>query len=75
MAFIESGKGVDKDKQHKRMKKLLENMDVKRCTIRIPTPTYHKFRVKICKNRTNMKDVLHAMILKYIEIEDDELTA
>lgn len=70
MAFIESGRSIDKEKHRQKMKKLMENMDITRCTVRIPTHIHNKFKLKLLKNRINMKLALLGMILNYIENED-----
>lgn len=69
MAFIESGQKFDKEKHRIKMKRMMENMDVTRCTIRIPTHIHTKLKLKLAKNRTNMNQVILDMILKYIENE------
>lgn len=70
MAFIESGRTFDKEKHHQKMKKLMENMDITRCTVRIPTHIHHKLKIKLAKKRLNMKEALLSMILNYIENDD-----
>lgn len=67
MAFIDSGQKFDKEKHRAKMKKMMENMDITRCTIRIPTYIHTKLKLKLAKNRVNMKEVVLDMILKYIE--------
>lgn len=67
MAFIESGQAFDKEKQRAKMKKLMENMDVHKCTIRIPQHIFHKFQKKLVEQRKKVNPCIIEMILKYIE--------
>lgn len=69
MAFIESGKAFDKEKHYKKMKTMMENMDRTKCTIRIPTHIFKKFKRKLLENSKTANDFLNDMILKYIEKE------
>lgn len=67
MAFIDSGKGADKESQYQKMKKRMENLEQSKITIRIPTHIAKKFKRKLCEDETNANQFLLGMILKYIE--------
>ncbi len=67
MAFIESGQSFDKEKHRAKMRKLMENMDVHRTTIRIPSHIFHKFQKKLVEDRKKVNSWIVEMVLKYIE--------
>jgi hypothetical protein len=67
MAFIESGKSFDKESNHKKMKKRMENMDSIQYPLRIPANIYKKLKVKIANEETNLRAVLLELINKYLE--------
>jgi|GEM_PF-2733920 hypothetical protein len=70
MAFIESGKTFDKEKHYKKMKKLMENMDVVQYPLRIPTFLHNEVKIKLAKKRRTMRELLLTMLLNYIENEE-----
>ena len=67
MAFIESGQKIDKEKQYKKMKKTMENMERTKITVRIPTHIYKKFKVKLVNEGLTANQFLLDIILNYIE--------
>lgn len=67
MAFIESGQSLDKEKHRKKMKKLMENMDIVQYPLRIPTHIHKKVRIKLATEGKNLRELLLDMLLKYIE--------
>jgi hypothetical protein len=71
MALILSPNKEDKDKQYKKLKKQMENMDIVRYTIRIPTHIHTKFKTRLSAQRKTMKDFIMEMILKYLDKEDE----
>ena len=67
MAFIESGKSFDKDKHYKKMKKMMENMDIVQYPLRIPTPLHKEVKIKLAKDRITFRELLLCMLLNYID--------
>lgn len=70
MAFIESGKSFDKEKHRKKMRKMMENMDVVQYTLRLPTYLHKKVKIKLAEEDKNLRELLIDMLLIYIEKED-----
>lgn len=68
MAFIDSGKSFDKEGHHDKMKTRMENMDTKQYPLRIPSDLYKKVKVKLVKEDKNLREVLLAMLEKYLEL-------
>ncbi len=69
MAFIESGKSFNKDENHEKMKKKMDNMDYKQYPLRIPSALHKKLKVKLAKEGLSFKSVLLAMVEEYINKE------
>ena len=67
MALIATPNKGNKEKEYKKLKKQMENMDVVRYTVRIPTHIHTKFKTKLSAERRTMKDFLMEMILKYLD--------
>lgn len=67
MAFIESGKGFDKEKHYQKMKKMMENMDTVQYPLRIPRNLHKEVKIKIAQEGKNLRELLIDMLLKYIE--------
>lgn len=67
MAFIESGKTFDKDKNYEEMKKRMDNMDYKQYPLRIPTNLHKKLKVKLAKEGKSLKSLLLDMLEEYIK--------
>lgn len=67
MAFIESGKTFDKEENHKKMKKRMENMDSSTYLLKLPASLYKKVRIKLVKENKKFKPVLIDMLEKYIK--------
>jgi hypothetical protein len=70
VAYIESGKRIDKAKQYEEMKKYINNKDRKRLTIRITPSLYKKLKRKLFEENTTFNDFICDMILKYIENDE-----
>jgi predicted DNA binding CopG/RHH family protein len=67
MAFIESGKGFNKEDHQKKMKRYMGNKDRTKFTIRIPNGSLKKLKKKLLEDDLNVNQFLNDMILKYIE--------
>jgi predicted DNA binding CopG/RHH family protein len=67
MAFIDSGQDLNREKTRKKMRKLMENMDRTKFTIRIPTHRLKKLKKKLMEKDSNVSRFLNDMILKYID--------
>lgn len=67
MAFIESGKGYDKEENYEKMKKRMNNMDVVQYPLRIPKPLHKELMVKLAKEGKKLRSVLLEMIDEYLK--------
>lgn len=67
MALIESGKTFDKDENHAKMKKRMENMDTAQYPLRIPSALYKQVKMKLIKEDKNLREVLLDMLNQYIK--------
>lgn len=67
MAFVESGKSFDKEVNHKKLKKRMENMDSVQYPLRIPSNTYKNLKVKAAQDGITLRSVFLEMINKYLE--------
>jgi len=66
MAYIESGKKFDKEKNHESLSKLMEEKEVKPYLLNIPTPLFKKVKRKLIDDEKSMRDVLIEYLYKYI---------
>lgn len=66
MAFIDSGKTFDKEKNHENLTKLMSDKDVKPYLLNIPTPLFKKVKRKLIDDEKSMRDVLIEYLNKYI---------
>ena len=67
MALIDSGKKIDKDKQHKNLTELMENKDIKQYPLRIPDNIYKKVRIKLMQEDKNLRELILDMLNQYIK--------
>lgn len=67
MAMIESGKSFDKEENHTKMKKRMENMDTAQYPFRIPMPLYKQVKMKLIRDEKNLREVLLEMLHQYIK--------
>lgn len=67
MAFIDSGKSFNKEQNHKKMKKRMENMDSVQYPLRIPANIHKKLKVRLAQDETTLRAVLLNMINAYLE--------
>jgi hypothetical protein len=62
---------IEKENKQRRHKKKVENANPAQYSLRVPRHIHFEFKKKILSNRTSMKEVLNAMILKYIGKEQN----
>jgi hypothetical protein len=67
MAFIESGKAFDKEENYGKMKKRMDNMEIKQYPLRIPKALYKQIKVKLAKEEKTLRSVLIEMLEEYIK--------
>lgn len=67
MAMIESGKSFDKEENHTKMKKRMENMDCAQYPLRIPSALYKNVKLKLIQENKNLREVLLEMLEEYIK--------
>jgi hypothetical protein len=67
MALIDSGKKIDKEKQHKELTGLMKNMDIKQYPLRIPANLYKKVRIKLMQEDKNLRELILDMLNQYIK--------
>ena len=67
MAFIDSGKQFDKDKNHDDMKKRMENLTNVQYTVRIPEDLYKRVKLKLVKENKKLRPVIVKMLEDYIQ--------
>jgi|GEM_PF-5685862 hypothetical protein len=68
MALINAEEAkAEKERKYQKLKKMSENMDRTKFTIRIPTHILKKFKKKLLEENTNANEFLNAMILKFID--------
>lgn len=67
MALIDSGKKIDKDKQHEHLTELLANKDIKQYPLRIPASLYKKVRIKLMQEDRNLRELILDMLNLYIK--------
>lgn len=66
MARIESGLEFDKDKNHAKLSKTLDN-DVKPYLLNIPASLYKKIKRKLVEDDNNLRAVILEYLYKYID--------
>lgn len=67
MARIESGIEFDKDENHEKLKKRMENMEVTQYTLRIPVNLYTQVKIKMARERKKLRGLLLEMLEEYIK--------
>lgn len=67
MAFIDSGKTFDKDENHTKMKKRMENMDTAQYPLRIPAALYKQVKLKLIKEDKNLRELLLDILNEYVK--------
>jgi len=68
MARIKSDTEFDKEKNHEKLKKQMENLDVKPYLFNIPSSLYKKVKRKMVEDERNLRDILIEFLNKYINI-------
>jgi hypothetical protein len=66
MAFIDSGKTFDTKENHRKLSGRVENREVSSYLLRIPPKLHHQVKIKLSKEKKNMKEILIEMLEKYI---------
>lgn len=66
MAKIDSGKDFDKNANHEKVMKNMDNMDTKPYLFNIPTTLYKKVKRKMLDEERTLRDVLIEHLNKYI---------
>lgn len=66
MAKIESGVEFDKDANHEKLMKRMENVDTKPYLFNIPAPLYKKVKRKMVEDERNLRDILIEALNKYL---------
>lgn len=66
MARIESGVEFNKDENHQKLKKRMENMEVTQYTLRIPVGLYKQVKIKMANEGTKLRGLLLEMLEEYI---------
>lgn len=69
MALIKSGKEFDKEANHEKLGKRMENMETIQYPLRIPKSTYKRLKIQLANDERRLRDVLLEMIEKYINKE------
>lgn len=67
MALIPSGKEFDKEANHEKMKKRMENMDTVSYPLRIPKELYKKVKMKLVMEDKKLRSVLLEMLEQYVK--------
>lgn len=67
MAFIDSGKSVDKQSQHTKMKNRLNNMDIVQYTLNIPKNVHKKLKIKIAQEGITLRSILIKFLQEYLD--------
>lgn len=67
MAFIDSGKGFNKEENHQNMEKKMKNLDVAQYPLRIPSDLYKQVKIKLAHEESTLREVLIAMLEEYIK--------
>ena len=67
MAFIQSGQTPDREERRQKMKKMMENMDRTKTTVRIPKHIMKKFKRKLLEENISANDFFNDIVLKFIE--------
>jgi len=67
MARIESGKEFNKDENHEKLKKRMDNMDVTQYTLRIPVNLYKQVKIKMANDGKKLRGILLEMLEEYIK--------
>lgn len=56
-----------RDARYKKMAVLMENADVMRITVNVPTNLHKRFKVQCAKEGLQMKEVVVALVRKYMK--------
>lgn len=67
MARIESGVEFNKDENHQKLKKLMENKEVTQYTLRIPVNLYKQVKIKMANDGKKLRGLLLEMLDEYIK--------
>lgn len=67
MAFIESGKTFDKDENHKKLKKRMENLECAQYPLRIPVKLYRKVKIKLATDNQKLRGLLISFLEEYVK--------
>jgi hypothetical protein len=66
MAYINSGKAFDKEKNHDSLTKSMTEKDVKPYLLNIPSDLLKKVKRKLVEDEKSMRDILIEYLYKYI---------
>lgn len=66
MAYIDSGKAFDKEKNHKQLTKMMNDKSVKPYLLNIPESLFKKVKRKLVDDDKTMRDLLIEYLNKYI---------
>jgi hypothetical protein len=67
MAFINAEQSkIDKEKKYQKLKKQMMNMEVTKCTVRIPTHLYKELKRKLLHNDKTVNGFIMNKVLKYL---------
>lgn len=66
MAKIESGVDFDKDANHDKLTKRMENIDTKPYLFNIPAPLLKKVKRKMVEDERNLRDILIEALNNYL---------
>lgn len=69
MAFIDSGKNFDKEKNHVDLTKKMKGGETIQYPLRIPKSTYKRLKIQLANDEKRLIDVLLNLIEKYINKE------
>jgi len=67
MALIDSGKEFDKEKNHEKLKKRMENMTNIQYTLRIPKAMYKEIKHQLVQDEKTLREVLLEALKVYIK--------
>lgn len=67
MAFIESGKSYDKQKNNEVLEERMGNMDSNSYLLRIPATLHQKVKLKLVKDNRKLRSLLLEALEQYIK--------
>jgi len=67
MAFINSGKGFDKELNHEKMKERMDNMDASSYRLLVPKEIYKKVKIKAAQEGITIRSILINALHEYLK--------